>query len=109
MPDVLLEAVRREASRAREFRAERLVELDAVHRAHERADQLRDEGAVAGMAPIARREELHLGSADRPDQFGHALGGRRRPGGIDHDERLACVSSAAANSARSAVFLPGNP
>ena len=64
-PDVLFEAVRRETSRARELGAERLVERDAVERAHERAYELRDEHAVAGMAPIARRQELHLGARDR--------------------------------------------
>ena len=60
----LLEAVRRKTARARELGAERLIECDAVERAHERAHELSDKDAVARMASIARREEIRVGAAD---------------------------------------------
>ena len=105
-----VEAVRGEASRAGELRAERLVEADAVDRAHERPDQLRDERAVARMTAVARRQELHLGARDRRDQLGDARrpSSPARPGSMTTSV-LAWVSSAAANTVRSAVCLPGRP
>ena len=63
VPDVPFETTGREASGARELGAERLVESDAVQRAHQRAHQLGDQHAIAGMPAIARCEELDLGAA----------------------------------------------
>ena len=62
VPDIPLEAVGREASGARELGAERLVEGDAVQGAHQRAHQLGDQHAVAGISLMARRKEFHVGA-----------------------------------------------
>ena len=88
VPDVLLEAVRREASRAPELGAERLVETDGVQRTHQRPHELRDEDAVARMTTIPRREELDIRSRDRRNQLGDALRGRGWSARIDDDEHL---------------------